>query len=121
MPVQAPIMHTLRGGWITSCDSLPDYGVVWLPHGAACTKVGWSTFGQVLLSIHKKAYCWNSLVKRFQESQLTPFNLFAVAVLWSLNNLAVGKARLPTGLYRQSARCCSSRSAPTFLQAIAVL
>ena len=57
-------------------------------------------FGSVLVKVccqhTRNAYCWNPLVKRFQESESTPFNPWVVAVLQSLNYLAVGKAGVPT-------------------------
>ena len=57
-------------------------------------------FGEVLVKfccLHtRNTYCWDPLVKSFQESESTPFNPCVVAVLQSLNYLAIGKAGVPT-------------------------
>ncbi len=102
-----------RGGWTRSCDSLRDRGVLWILYGAACTKVVWSSFGQVLLSLYKKRILLESSCDALSEKRANPR---VVAELRSFKDLAIGKARLHTGFYLLTERCCPSRSVPTIAQ-----
>ena len=65
-------------------------------YGAACTNVFWSSFGQVLLSKYKNSILLESACEAFQETESTPFNPRVIAVLLSVNYLAVDKVRLHT-------------------------
>ena len=52
-----------------------NYGVTWILHGAACTKIVWSSFEEVLLSIHKKRILLESACEALLGKRVALFNV----------------------------------------------
>ena len=86
--------------------------------GAACTKVVWTSFAQILISIYKKHILLESSCDALSEKRANPVQPLGhyIAELRSFKYLAIGKTRLHTGFYLVTERCCPYRSVPAILQ-----